>query len=290
MADFIEDTRVEAVPGEPDRYRSELSPHWAVWGPNGGYLAAIGLRAVMERSRLPRPASFQCHFLAVGEFGPVRIHARPVGGGKRAESLHAEIVQKGRRLLTATAWMVDEDLEGFEHDFGAAPDVPGFQELRGFQDLAGDEYEQWYPIWRSMEGRPVRWREPPGRPECRTWLRFTDTRVPNRDADALRQVFWLDFPGWNATISAHAWPFRFLTPNLDLTVQFHRFAPEQTWALTDGFVPLAGDGLVGCVSRLWSEDGRLLATGTSKHLCRPNPGYEEECARARELGLLPDPD
>ena len=33
--------------------------------------------------------------------------------------------------------------------------------------------------------------------------------------------------------------------------------------------------------------GRLLATGTSKHVCRPNPSYEEELARARELGLVP---
>ena len=65
---------------------------------------------------------------------------------------------------------------------------------------------------------------------------------------------------------------------------------EQTWTLADGFVPLAMDGMVGCVSRLWSEDGKLLATGTSKHMCRPNPGYEEERARAREMGLLPDGD
>jgi hypothetical protein len=52
-------------------------------------------------------------------------------------------------------------------------------------------------------------------------------------------------------------------------------------------VPIARDGLVGCTSRLWSEDGRLLASGTSKHLNRPNPAYEQELARARELGLIP---
>ena len=31
-----------------------------------------------------------------------------------------------------------------------------------------------------------------------------------------------------------------------------------------------------------TEDGRLLATGTSKHLCRLNPGYEQELARAKD--------
>ena len=118
-------------------------------------------------------------------------------------------------------------------------------------------------------------------------LRFTDTKVADRTGDALRMLFWSDFPGWNATTAAHPWPFHFLAPNLDLNVQFHRFAPEAEWILADGVVPLAADGLVGCTSRLWTEDGRLLATALSKHLCRPNPRYAEELARARELGLLP---
>jgi hypothetical protein len=56
--------------------------------------------------------------------------------------------------------------------------------------------------------------------------------------------------------------------------------------LADGVVLLAREGLVGCVSRLWTESGELLATGASKHVCRRNPGYEEELARARELGVL----
>ncbi len=285
MADFLEDTGIEIIPGEQDRYRAELSPNWAVWGPNGGYLAAIALRAAMARSRASRPASFHCHFLAVGEFAPVDVRVVPVGGGKRAESLRVEVIQQERLLLAATVWMVADGLQGYQHDFGAAPDVPGPNALRGYQELA-EEYHEWYPIWRSIEGRPVRWRDPPGRPEWHAWLRFTETAIPDRQADALRQLFWLDFPGWNATISAHEWPFPFLAPNLDLTVQFHRFAPQETWILADGLALLAEDGLVGCVSRLWSEDGRLLATGTSKHISRPNPRYEEELQRAREMGLI----
>jgi acyl-CoA thioesterase len=250
-------------------------------------VAAIALRAAMAKSRLPRPASFQCHFLSVGDFAPVDLRVRSLGGGKRAESLRVDVVQNERLLVAASVWMVDDGLAGFEHDFGAAPDVARPAGLRGFQDLAGKEYADWYPIWRSIEGRPLRWREPPGRPEWRAWLRFTETPVPDRQADALRQLFWLDFPGWNATISAHPWPFRFLAPNLDLTVHFHRFAPDAEWTLADGFVPLARDGLVACVARLWGESGELLATGSSKHICRRNPRYTEELTRAREMGLLP---
>jgi acyl-CoA thioesterase len=287
MADFLADTRVEVVPGEIGRYRARLSPEWAVWGPNGGYVAAIALRAAMAQSRLPRPASLQCQFLTVGEFAEVGVRVTALGGSKRAESLRVEVVQNDRLLLAATVWMVDDPLRGYVHDFASAPDVPSPDTLRGYQDLEGDEYAEWYPIWRSIEGRPLRWREPPGRPEWQTWLRFTQTEFPDRVVDALRQLFWLDFPGWNATIAAHPWPFPYLTPNLDLTVQFHAFAPNTTWMLADGVVPLAQDGLVGCTSHLWSEDGRLLASGSSTHVCRPNPNYEQELARARELGLVP---
>jgi acyl-CoA thioesterase len=281
MANFLADTRVDRVAA--GLYRSALSPDWAVWGPNGGYVAAIALRAALAESRLPRPASVQCHFLAVGEFAPVELRVAALGGSKRAESLRVEVVQKERLLLTASVWTTDEALSGYAHDFARPPAVPRPDALRGYQDLAGDEYAQWYPIWRSIEGRPLSWREPPGQPEWRTWLRFTETEVADREADAVRQLFWLDFPGWNATIAAHAWPFPYLTPNLDLTVQFHAFAPGSAWMLADGVVPLARDGLLGCTARLWSEDGRLLATGTSKHLCRPNPGYAQELERAREL-------
>jgi acyl-CoA thioesterase len=286
VANFLADTTTYRAPSEDGRYRSTLSPDWAVWGPNGGYVAAIALRAAMAESRLPRPASFHCHFLAVGEFAPVELRVASLGGGRRAESLRVEVSQRERLLLAATVWMVDDGLQGFEHDFGVRPDVPVPAALRGYQELV-DDYPDWYPIWRSIEGRPVRFREPPGEPRWHTWLRFTETPIADRAADAVRQLFWLDFPGWNATTSAHAWPFRYLAPNLDLNVQFHRFAPDETWQLADGVVLLAGDGLVGGVARLWTEDGRLLATGASKHVCRPNPGYEQELARARALGLLP---
>jgi acyl-CoA thioesterase len=285
MANFLADTQVERI--APGRYAASLSPDWAVWGPNGGYVAAIALRAALAESRLPRPASFHCHFLAVGEFAPVELQVTSLGGSKRAESLRVEVLQQGRALVVASAWIVDDGLTGYEHDVAAAPAVAKPAALRGYQDLSAD-YPQWYPIWRSIEGRPLSWNQPPGAPHWQTWLRFGENTFPDRAADALRHLFWLDFPGWNATIAAHPWPFRWLTPNLDLTVQFHAFAPESEWLLVDGAVPLATGGLLGCTSRLWSEDGRLLATGTSKHVCRPNPRYEEDLARARELATASD--
>lgn len=286
MPDFLADSRVTRDPERPDRLHATLSPSWAVWGPSGGYLAAIALRSAMAESRLARPASFHCHFLASGAFEPVEIAVASLGGGKRAESLRVDLTQAGRMLLTASVWMVDDGMRGYEHESAQAPDVPRPEALKSFRELEPDTYDDWYPIWRSMEGRPTRWREGPREPRDRTWLRFTETPVRDRADDALRQLFWLDYPGWNATTAAHPWPFRYLAPNLDLGVQFHRFAPEEDWMLAEGYVPIAAEGVLGCTSRLWTRDGRLLATGVSKHVCRPNPGYEAELARARELGAV----
>lgn len=286
-SNFLNDSAVTPIPGQAGRYAAELSPEWAVWGPNGGFVAAVALRAAMEASRFERPASFQCHFLAVGTFGPVEARVESLGGGRRAESLRVELRQGERLLLAATAWFVDDGLSGFEHDVGEMPEVAGPEALKSYEDLAED-YADWYSIWRSIEARPLRFREAPGDPVWHAWARFQNTPIAGIQADALRLLFWIDLPGWNAVTSAHAWPFEYLAPNLDLTIQFHRFAPEEQWTLCDGYVPVASEGLLGSVNRLWAKDGRLLATGTSKHVCRPNPGYREEVERARQEGLLPE--
>src|SRR5262245_37989053 len=136
VASFLADTAVERIGN--GRYRAALSPDWAVWGPNGGYVAAIALRAALAESRLPRPASLACHFLAVGEFAPVELRVASLGGSKRAESLRVEVAQGGRPLLVASVWTVDDALSGYAHDFTAAPQVPPPAALRGYQDLAGD--------------------------------------------------------------------------------------------------------------------------------------------------------
>ncbi len=60
-SDLEQATRVE---GDAGRYHARLSDEWEIWGPNGGYLAAIALRAAGELAEIRQPASFYCHFLS----------------------------------------------------------------------------------------------------------------------------------------------------------------------------------------------------------------------------------
>lgn len=63
-------TRVERERGA---YHATLSDEWEIWGPNGGYLAAIALRAVGQKAEIQRPRSFYCHFLSSPSFTAVQV-------------------------------------------------------------------------------------------------------------------------------------------------------------------------------------------------------------------------
>ena len=54
---------------------------WEIWGPCGGYVAAIALRAAGAESPFARPASFFCHYLSVAAFAPVDLVVTPLRRG-----------------------------------------------------------------------------------------------------------------------------------------------------------------------------------------------------------------
>ena len=244
----------------------------------------------MAESRLSRPASFQCHFLSVGEFAPVEIAVTSLGGGKRAESLRVDVLQ--RRAAPAGG----DGLDGGRRPArlrarvrGAAEGPgPGAAARLSASSTATTTTSGTRSGAASRAGRPAGARRPASRewPHLAALHRHATSAIAQ--ADALRQLFWLDFPGWNATIAAH----RLAVPLPHAEPRPHRAVPSlrSRGGLDAGRrrrAAGAATASLGCISRLWSEDGRLLASGTSKHVCRPNPRYEEDLARAKAEGLLP---
>lgn len=100
MGDLEQDTAV-AEAGERGSYTANLSRDWEIWGPNGGYLAAVALRAAGAFTDLTRPATFSCLFLGVGQFDEVQIEVQSIRRAKRAEALRVCISQGGDALLEA---------------------------------------------------------------------------------------------------------------------------------------------------------------------------------------------
>lgn len=276
MTDFAE---ASAVTGG----RATLAPDWFVWGPMGGYVAAIAFRAMAAEAAHPVPATFACQFLRAGQVGPAEVQVETVRGGKRSEALRAVIVQNGKPLLAATAWFTAAGMDGFEHVGATLPKVPEPEALRPYSELA-DNYADWYPIWRNIEGRPVRWAFEPGPPTWQTWMKLVAGVPDDPILDAARSLLWADLLPWNACLGPHDWPRRWIAPNLDLTVTFHGDASlGEEWILCDAESPVAAGGLAAGVGRLWTRDGRLVATSTAQLLCVDNPSYAEELAQKNAM-------
>jgi hypothetical protein len=199
MGDFEVDTRVE---GSGGKYRADLSADWEIWGPNGGYVAAIALRAAGCEAEIPRPATFACHFLSVARFGPVDIGVTLVRRGRRSESFRVSIEQEGRPIVEALVRTAAE-VPGLEHDVAEAPDVPDPEDLRCTDELRDPEWPT-YAFWSNLEARtlhPERFGEEPQahEPIWREWYRFRPR--PTFDdpfVDAGRALLLIDTLSWPA--------------------------------------------------------------------------------------------
>lgn len=273
MGDLGKDTMVSGADGN---YRARLSPEWNVWGPNGGYVAAVALRAAAAQTDMTRPATFSCHFLSVAEFAEVDLQVVSLRRTKRAESLRVSMSQNGRPVVDAMVWAV-ADVDGLEHDAADMPQVPAPDSLKPIEELLPpEEREPRYAFWKNLESRPlnfVHWTQRPiGPPLWREWYRFRPRAVfDDPFVDACRLLILLDTMGWPAATRAHPIDAPWIAPSLDLTAQFHRNPSKHEWLLADAVAPIATEGLIGSQARVWSPDGQLLATGSGQLLCRPAP-------------------
>ncbi len=255
------------------RYGAALHPDWQVWYPNGGYMAAMLLRAGAEHSAFKRPVSFSCHFLSVPKIGEVDIDVVSLRKTRFAESLNLTMRQDGRPIIQALAWFGDP-VEGYEHDDTKMPDVPPVEACTATTEIEGGHAS--HPFWNMIEQRPVtgdlHWQlETSGRAEQWDWIRFLpDTPDGEICLDMMRYVVLLDTYGWPAAARAHAGDGRYIAPTLSLSVEFHRHF-SGSWMLSDSSAPVAANGYMGAHNRLWSVDGKLLATAGATLMCRPRP-------------------
>jgi acyl-CoA thioesterase II len=274
MGDLAIDT---AVVGGDDRYTARMSRDWEIWGPNGGYVASIALRAAGAHSRFDRPATLVGHFLGVADFDhDVDLEVTTLREAKRAESIRVSMTQQGRPIFDAMVWAVGE-VSGLEHDVSEMPEVPDPESLPTIEErlaAAGRTDGPMFKFWENFDERPVTWvddweHRAPGPPVAGGWYRYVPRSTFDEPwLDACRSVILLDTFGWPAVCHLHV-NNAYIAPSLDLSVAFHRSAPAEPWLYAWAQAPSASGGLVACESRIWSRGGTLLAVGASQLLCRP---------------------
>jgi acyl-CoA thioesterase II len=271
MGDLARDTVLEGGDG---RYRATLSSDWEIWGPNGGYLAVIALRAAGAEARVPRPSSFSAHFLSVARFEAVDVEVETLKRGRRAESFRVAIRQEGRPVVEALVRTAAEG-PGLEHRFGEAPDAPDPETLKSLDELFDPDWDR-YAFWDNLDGRPTRperyLEEPRARdPRLVEWYRFRPAATfDDPFLEAGRSLLLLDTMSWPAASRPHP-DSPFQAPNLDVAAWFHADPAGSEWLLVDYECRTAGAGLMGTTGRVWSRDGRLLASGGAQLYCVPRP-------------------
>jgi hypothetical protein len=94
VSDFNEasETRRES----PGFHLVNVDPTWAIGDvPNGGYLLALILRAVLAESSYPHPVSTNAHFITPPLPGPAEVTVDVIRTGRTIETLRASLSQQG---------------------------------------------------------------------------------------------------------------------------------------------------------------------------------------------------
>ncbi len=270
------------VRGRDGHYTATVSRDWEIWGPNGGYMAVLALRAAGAHTEFLRPASFTGHFLGVADFADIDISVRTLRRTKRVESMAVSMTQHRQPILEAMVWVVTEG-DGLVHDAWTPPTVPAPRDVLTVSERMPADQSS-FRFWDNLECRPCDWiddwdHRPPGDFQENAWYRFTPTATfDDPFVDAGRSLLVLDTVLWPVAIRGHVDDAGWYAPSIDVHVRFHARAPESEFLLADAHSPSAHDGLVSGVGAIWSEDGRLLATGGQQMLCRPrslNPNPDQ---------------
>jgi acyl-CoA thioesterase len=242
-------------------------------GPNGGYLAAIVLRAMIAELADPRrePRSLTCHYLRPPAAGPVRIDVTVERSGRTTSTLTARLSQEGRQCVLGVAAFGIEVPAPAAYA-GAPPAVPAPEEIAPLDNgSSGLSIVGRFEVRPALGGAMFA-----GAGEALTggWLRFADPRPTDAVALAMFADAWWPAP-W-VRLTEPAW-----APTIDLTV--HVRAPRAAARLAPGEPVLAvfrsttaADGFFEEDGELWTRGGVLLAH--SRQLALLNP-LERPAAR-----------
>jgi acyl-CoA thioesterase len=262
---FDEATTVE--PLGDDRYRGLVDPSWFVRkGPNGGYLAALLLRAldaaVGDAARSPR--SLTVHYLAPVDEGPVSIETRVERTGRSMTTLSARLSQGdsqgGAAALALAAY--SSDRTGVEFDDVRMPHVPAPAHVPVFEHEEGPAFREHWEA-RLASGAPPF--SGAAHAEAAVWMALRPPRPVDHLTIAALTDAWLPSIFMVARQPVAA-------PTVDLTIHFRSPVPESvgTGPCLGRFrTRLARGGFMDEEGEVWSQDGVLLAQSRQLALAVP---------------------
>ncbi|MEE4276852.1 MAG: thioesterase family protein [Halieaceae bacterium] len=246
-----------AVDPSEHPYTAAIHEGWDVVGnANGGYLMAIGARAMAIAAGQPHPITVTAHYLSPGRPGPVTIDPQIVKAGRRLTTVRATLQGPERPLIELLGSFGNfAGIDGPERVDASPPDLPapddcprthpdpklGFPPaLMGRLDLRLHPDDA-----RFLTGAPS------GEPLIRGWIRLPD----DEPMDVFGLLLATDaFPPtvFNARLPV-AW-----TPTVELTAHI-RGVPEPGWLRCRFSTRFISGGMLEEDGEVWDSTGRLVA-------------------------------
>ena len=253
---FDADTAVEELGA--GRFGAEMSERWWVGkGPNGGYVAAVILRAIQATAGTERaPRSLTVHYQRAPLAGPVEVRVEVEREGGRVTFLSARMLQDGKVQATAQAvlsenWSDDETFSELTMpDAGAPGELHTIDpESRASRPNMLQNYRL-----RSALGEPA---FSGGAPHTGAWIRTREPRLLDAALAAAFLDTWFPAPFVRLERPVGA-------PTIDYTVHFRSPLPPPGATPDDPYLVsfrsnLGRHGFFEEDGELWSADGVLLA-------------------------------
>lgn len=269
--DFDRETAVR--PLGDGRYEAKLDRAWWVHrGPNGGYLAAIVLRALTETvgdsERAPR--SLTVHYASPPAEGALEVATTIERAGRSLTSCSARLTQDGR-LIGLALGAFSHARPGPEFSDLQPPDAPPPEQSDVVAVPTDDPFIP--DIAMRWENRIVRGGFPleaTGEAVITRWIRLPESRV----VDGLVAAAITDavIPAVFGRVEE-----QIIVPTVDLTIHFRSSLPlpdakPDDYVLADFRTNVVAEGFLEEDGQIWSRDGVLLAQSRQLAAILPMPG------------------
>ena len=262
MTRFARDTAVQGL-GE-GRYSARIDEGWWIQrGPNGGYLAAIVLRAILEEVADPArpPRSITLHYLRPPTAGSCEVTVTVERSGRGLTTVSARLAQDGRDCVLALA-ALGVVRPGPDISDAPMPSVPPPEELPPREGGPQVPIRHRYDTRHTIGTPPF---ELGDAALSGGWIRTSD----DDPVDELLLLALTD--AWPPAIFSRA-EVPIGVPTVDLTVHFRQAPPRVPgWCLVRFRTTVAAEGYLEEDGEVWSADGTLLA-------------------QSRQLGVAVSPD
>ncbi|MFL5896466.1 MAG: acyl-CoA thioesterase [Thermoleophilaceae bacterium] len=261
MTKFAADTAV--TPSGPGRYRASVNRDWWIaFGPNGGFIAAIVVRALQaavgDDERIPR--SLTIHYTAAPAEGALEVATTIERAGRSLTTVSGRVEQDGKLIALAIGAFSRDRSAGIEFDDARAPDVASPEDAFVIeQDPRMPPFSAQWDMRAAIGGPPFAAGD---EAVVGGWIR---PREPQPlDAALVSQLTDAWFPAVFRRLDAPN-----PVPTIDLTIHFRSQLPlPPDWVLVRFVSRVARHGFVEEDGELWSRDGTLIAQSRQLALLR----------------------